>query len=168
MKDDLVGGLGWSGQVAGAGFNGEASYFRDLDNFWDTTGVLVGSAGANYTLRNGLYMHGSYLFNSAGTKGPAGYGTALTLYLDISAKNFTRAKHSILAELAYPVTPLIRADLSAIFNPNDKSGFFGPSFDFSLTNNVSLFMIAQVFWGDHRTEFGDYGSLFYFRLKWNF
>jgi hypothetical protein len=168
MKDDLVGGLGWSGEIGGAGFNGEASYFLDKKKVWDTTGVLVASIGINYTFRNSLYLHGSYLFNSAGTTGPAGWGIQLTQFADISAKNFTLAKHNLFGEVAYQVSPLIRADLSSIYNPNDKSGFVGPSMDFSLTNNISLFFIAQVFWGEHMTEFGDNGSQYYLRLKWGF
>ncbi len=174
MRTDVVAGLGWSGSIKGAGFNGEVSYFRDQDKFRDTTGVLVGSVGANYTLKNGLFFHAAYLFNSAGTTGPAsplgfnGFGSAFTLNQDISAKSFTRAKQSLFAEVSYPITPLIKGDISSIFNPNDKSGFAGPSLDISLTDNISFFVIGQLFWGNPLTEYGDYGSIAYFRLKWNF
>lgn len=168
MTEDVVIGAGWSGDIKGAGFTGELSYFHPYEHFSDSSGVLVVSVSMNYTFKNSLFVNGSYLFNSAGTKGPAGYGTLFSLYADISAKNFTHAMHSIYAGIGYPVTPLIRADLACIFNPNDKSGFAGPSVDFSLTNNLSLLIIGQVFWGDGLTEFGDYGSLYYMRLKWNF
>jgi hypothetical protein len=168
MEQDLVAGAGWSGDIKGAGFTGEASYFLDKDKLADTNGVFVASLGLNYTFRNSLYISGSYLFNSAGTTGPAGFGPLFTLFLDISAKNFTLAKHSIFAQASYPITPLIKADAAVIFNPNDKSGFFGPSVDFSLTDNISLFFISQIFWGDGGTEYGDYGSITYLRLKWSF
>jgi hypothetical protein len=168
MTTDLVVGAGWSGDIKGAGFTGEMSYFHPYEDLPDTTGIFEASISANYTFKNSLFINGSYLYNSTGTKGPAGYGTVLSLYADISAKNFTLAKHSIYAGIGYPITPLVRADLSAIFNPNDKSGFVGPSFDISLTNNVSLLLIGQLFWGDNMTEFGDYGELCYLRLKWNF
>jgi len=168
MTEDIVIGAGWSGDIKGAGFTGEASYFHPYEHFSDSSGVLVGTLSLNYTFKNSLFINGSYLLNSAGTKGPAGNGTLLTLYSDISAKDFTLAMHSIYADIGYPITPLIRTDLACIFNPNDKSGFFGPSFDISLTNNLSFFIIGQVFWGDDLTEFGDYGSLYYMRLKWNF
>jgi len=168
MKGDMVVGAGWSGDIKGAGFTGELSYFHPYEHFSDSSGVLVGSVSMNYTFKNSLFINGSYLFNSAGTRGPASNGTLLSLYADISAKNFTRAMHSLYAGIGYPVSPLIRADLACIFNPNDKSGFAGPSVDFSLTNNLSLLLIGQVFWGDKLTEFGDYGSLYYIRLKWNF
>jgi hypothetical protein len=168
MTEDLVAGAGWSGDIKGAGFTGEMSYFHPYDNFADSTGIFECSLSLNYTFKNSIFVNGSYLFNSAGTKGPAGYGTVLALYADISAKNFTRAKHSVFADIGYPFTPLIRTDLACIVNPNDKSGFIGPSVDISLTGNVSLFMIGQLFWGGDMTEFGDYGSLCYLRLKWSF
>ncbi|NTV83513.1 MAG: hypothetical protein HGA23_04330 [Bacteroidales bacterium] len=168
MTEDMVVGAGWSGDIKGAGFTGELSYFHSYEIFPDSNDALVGSISMNYTFKNSLFINGSYLYNSNGTKGPAGYGTVLGLYADISAKNFTLAKHSIYAGIGYPVTPLIRADLSSIYNPNDKSGFVGPSLDISLTNNVSLFFIGQIFWGDDMTEFGDNGALCYLRLKWNF
>ena len=168
MEQDLVAGAGWSGDIEGAGFTGELSYFLDKDKNVDTNGVFVGSIGLNYTFSNSLYIAGSYLYNSAGTTGPAGYGTVFTLFLDINAKTFTRARHSVFAQASYPITPLIKVDAAAIFNPNDKSGFFGPSVDFSLTSNISLFLISQIFWGDPLTEFGDYGTLTYLRLKWSF
>jgi hypothetical protein len=168
MTDDAVVGAGWSGDIKGAGFTGEMSYFHPYENFSDTTGIYECSVSLNYTFRNSLFISGSYLYNSAGTKGPAGSGNLLTLYRDISAKNFTLARHSVYGEMGYPVTPLIRADLACIFNPNDKSGFVGPSLDISLADNISLFIIGQLFWGKDLTEFGDYGSLVFMRLKWNF
>ena len=168
MTEDMVAGAGWSGDIKGAGFTGEMSYFHPYENFSDSSGVFECSISLNYTFKNSLFINGSYLYNSAGTKGPAGYGTVLSLYADISAKNFTLAKHSIYGGIGYPVTPLIRTDLSSIFNPNDKSGFVGPSVDFSLTSNLSLLLIGQVFWGEDMAEFGDYGSMYYLRLKWDF
>jgi len=168
MTEDVVIGAGWSGDIKGAGFTGELSYFHPYEHFSDSSGVFVGSVSLNYTFKNSLFINGSYLFNSKGTNGPAGYGTVFSLYADISAKNFTLAKHSIYAGVGYPLTPLIRADMACIFNPNDKSGFAGPSVDFSLTNNLSFLVTGQVFWGEDLTEFGDYGSMYYMRLKWCF
>lgn len=168
MTGDAVVGAGWSGDIKGAGFNGELSYFHDIDNFTDTCGVLVGSIGVNYTLRNGLFMHASYLYNSDGTADPAGQDEVLASSRQINAKNFTLARHAVFGHLSYPITPLIKVDVSSIFNPNDRSGFVGPSLDISLTDNMSLFFIGQLFWGDPKTEYGDYGSLCYVRLKWSF
>jgi len=168
MREDAVVGLGWAGHIRGAGFNGEASYFLDRKQLFDTTGAVVASAEMNYTFKNSLYLQGGYLYNSAGTAGAAGWGAAFMLAVDISAKNFTKARHSLFAQASYPITPLINASLAGIFNPNDKSGFAGPSVDLSLTTNLSLLFTGQIFWGNEKTAYGDYGTLCYMRLKWSF
>ena len=168
MNKDVVLGMGWSGQIEGAGFNGELSYFHAAENFSDSTGEVVASAGINYTFGNSLYIHFAGLFNSAGTTGPASMDNILVLSRDITAKNFTRARYSLFGQVSYPVTPLIKADLAGIFNPNDKSFYVGPSIDFSLTQNISFLIMGQLFFGDPRTEFGDYGRILFIRLKWTF
>ncbi len=71
MEDDIVIGGGWTGYIKNAGFTGEGSYFRDKNNFADTVGIFVFSAGANYTFKNSLLIHGSFLFNTNGTTGNA-------------------------------------------------------------------------------------------------
>lgn len=168
MSDDLVIGAGWAGQIEGAGFVGEGTYFRDKDNFSDTTGVFVGSVSLNYTFKNSLMLQAAILYNSAGTTGNAGQQGMFALDLEISAKNFSRAKFSTFLQASFPITPLINASFSGMLNPNDKSGYFGPSIDISLTDNIGILLMGQLFVGKDQTEFGDYGSMFFTRLKWSF
>ncbi len=168
MNDDYVMGLGWSGQIETAGFNGEASYFHARKNFSDSSGQLVASIGANYTFRSGLYFQVSGLYNSKGSTGKAGRGNMFAMNLDVSPKTLTPARYSLFGQASYPVTPLIKANISGIYNPNDQSGFFGPSIDLSLKQNLSLLAMGQLFMGDNGTEFGDYGTIIYLRLKWSF
>lgn len=171
-KDDIVAGLGWSGYIKNAGFTGEGSYFIDRKNIADTTGIFVLSFGANYTFRNSIYVHGSFLFTSNGTTGNAGptdpLDNPIIKVVDVSPKTFTRAKYSIFGQVSYPFTPLIRGDISGIFNPNDKSIFIGPNIDFSLSDNIGLLLMSQIFLGNPETEFGYNSSLFYLRLNWSF
>ncbi len=167
MQNDLVLGLGWDGQIKGIGFSGEASWFRHLKNFADTSGQLVASIAANYTFPNQIYLHGAVIFNSTGTTGPAGQGAFLLLG-NRTPKNLTLSKFDLFAQTSYPITPLIKADISAIFNPNDHSAFVGPSMDFSLTENLDFLIMGQLFFGKPQTEFGDFGQMYYVRLKWNF
>jgi hypothetical protein len=167
-RDDIVVGLGWSGYIKDAGFTGEGSYFIDRKNLADTNGIFVFSAGANYTFRNSIFLHGSFLFNSNGTTGPAGWGSALFVVADVTPKTFTLAKYSLLGQISYPFTPLIKGDLATIYNPSDKSIFIGPNLDFSLSDNITLLLMSQIFLGDPGTEFGYNSSLYYLRLKWSF
>ncbi|MCD4735981.1 MAG: hypothetical protein K8R53_08060 [Bacteroidales bacterium] len=168
MEDDIVVGGGWTGYIKNAGFTGEGSYFRDKNNFADTTGIFIFSAGANYTFKNSIFIHMSVLFNSNGTTGKAGWGNSLLIMPELSPKNFTQARYSLLGQISYPISPLIKGDISSIINPNDGSFFLGPNLDFSLTDNIGLLLMSQIFIGNNGTEFGEYGQLYYLRLKWSF
>ncbi|MCD4665689.1 MAG: hypothetical protein K8R68_10515 [Bacteroidales bacterium] len=168
MEDDVVIGGGWSGNIQNAGFTGEGSYFIDKNNIADTSGVFVLSFGANYTFKNSLFLHGSVLYNSTGTTGKAGWGNSLIVLQDLSPKTFTLAKYSIFSQISFPASPLINTDISYIYNPYDHSMFVGPNVSFSLSENITLLIMAQIFIGESGTEFGDNGKLFYSRLKWSF
>jgi len=168
MTGDYVIGAGWSGDIRGAGFNGEISYFHPEENFSDTSGQVVSSLGFNYTFKNSLMLQFSGLYNSKGTTGPAGMGAIFFISPVMSPKTLSLAKFSTFASASYPVTPLFTASLAGIFNPSDQSLFVGPTFDVSLSSNISFLLTAQMFFGEPGTEFGDYGTLAYGRLKWNF
>lgn len=79
-----------------------------------------------------------------------------------------RSKFDIFGQISYPVTPLINLSLASIYNPYDKSVFVGPSVTFSLTDNISLLLNGQLFWGEELTEFGDIGQMVFLDLKWSF
>jgi hypothetical protein len=168
MESDVVLGAGWSGNLKKAGFNGEASWFRDKNNFADTSGIFVLSTGINYTFRNSLYLQGAFLYTSNGTIGNAGVENPFLSLREVSPKSFTAARYSVFGQVSYPITPIITADLSGIFNPNDLSVFIGPDLNISLSDNISLLFMSQIFVGQQGTEFGGLGSLIYLRLKWSF
>jgi hypothetical protein len=168
MTSDIVIGAGWSGNLKKAGFTGEASWFRDKNNFADTSSIFVLSIGINYTLRNSLYLHSSFLYNSNGTTGNAGVDNPLISLREVSPKSFTSARYSVFGQISYPFTPLITGDLSGILNPSDLSMYLGPNINFSLSDNITFLLMSQIFIGNSGTEFGEIGSLVYLRLKWSF
>ncbi len=170
MTDNIVVGGGWSGQIEGAGFTGEFSYFHPYGGLSDPEpdATFIFSTGANYTFPSTLYLHGSLIFNSDGTTNDAGWGNVFMFGREMNAMTLTPARMELFGEAAYQITPLIRGDVAGIVNPYDGSAFAGPSFDFSLTENISLFIIGQLFFGRKNTEYGNYGQMLYGRLKWNF
>jgi hypothetical protein len=175
MQTDITAGMGWAGNIGGAGFTGEASWFRDIDNFTDTTGIVVASISANYIFKNQLMASLSVIYNSNGSTDKAYknnteiLGSFSTMFSSsLNVKNLTPSRFDIFGQLSYPATPLINVSLSGMFNPYDKSAYIGPSTTFSLTDNISLLLIGQLFFGDKLTEFGDYGKMFFLDLKWNF
>lgn len=175
MQTDFTAGLGWSGNIGGAGFTGEASWFRDMDNFADTSGILIASISANYIFRNQIMTSLSVIYNSNGSTGNAyanaagTLGSLSTLFSSsLNVKNLTPSRFDIFGQISYPVTPLINTSFSLMLNPYDRSAYIGPSANFSLTDNISLMLVGQLFFGENLTEFGDYGQMYFLDLKWNF
>ena len=175
MQTDATAGLGWSGNIGGAGFSGEASWFRDLDDFADTTGIVVASISGNYIFKNQIMVNVSAIYNSNGSTDYAykdvqgALGSFSTMFASsLNVKNLTPSKLDLFGQVSYPVSPLINVSLSGMLNPWDMSYYIGPSATFSLTDNISLMLVGQMFFGDQLTEFGDYGQMFFIDLKWNF
>jgi len=163
-EDDYIFGGGWSGNISGAGFTGEASYFNSRTK---TSNIFVSSIGTNYTFSNSLFLSGEFLFNSNGIVGKEKSLNNI-FNLDYSAKNLSPSKYSIFISTQYPITPLINTSIASIINPTDGSFFLNPSAEFSLTEDIYLLISGQIFFGDDFTEWGNYGQFYYLRLKWNF
>ncbi|MBN2614394.1 MAG: hypothetical protein JXR71_01760 [Bacteroidales bacterium] len=167
MDNDVVLGAGWAGQIKGAGFTGEASYFRNKDHFADSTGQWVVSVGANYTFPNSIFINTSFIYNSKGTTGKAGLRNFFEMG-NLSPKTLTLSRMNWFGEVSAQLSPLIKADFSAIVNPYDGSAFLGPSLAFNMTQNLELYVMGQLFTGKPATEYGDFGQMYYLRLKWSF
>lgn len=175
MEADITAGLGWAGSIAGAGFTGEVSWFRDIDEFTDTTGVWVTSIAVNYTFKNSIFINFSAIHNSVGATDSVNSASGNFLNSSssmfsnsLNAKTLIRSRLNLFAQISYPITPLINIDLACIFNPYDLSGFVGPTASFSLTDNISLALVGQLFWGDNFTEYGNIGQMYFLDLKWSF
>ncbi|MBI1341480.1 MAG: hypothetical protein GC171_00960 [Terrimonas sp.] len=167
MKTDYVLGGGWSGVLGKAGFNGEITAFVPRKKILMSQTVVSASLGINYTFPGSLYLQGSYLLNSGGRQ--QGDSLSADFFLNnVSAKSLSPARHSIFTEIAYNFTPLIRGDLSGIINPNDGSFFIGPFMTFSLSNTVEFLTGGQLFFGKASSLYGNFGKLFFIRLKWSF
>lgn len=164
-----TGGIGFSGNIGGAGINGEASYFIPKNGSTNATlnKALIASLGGNYMFKNNLFLNVGFLINSEGSTGKVPR-SMFSMMDTISALDYTQSLGEIFASASYPITPLINADVSGMINPFDGSFYVGPSLNISLNNNVSLYFIAQTFWGEQGSEYGDLGKMFFTRLQWNF
>ena len=165
-KDYVLGG-GWSGDIKGGGFRGEATWFnpRDKDDE-ENFKAFIASLSGDYTFKNSLYLHAGFLFNSHGTTGDAGGRDFFTP--DISAKTLSFGKYQLFSQATFPFTPLFSGDLSVMVNPCDGSSFIGPALTYSVGDNWELMANGQLFFGGEGTEYGDYGKAVYARIKWAF
>ncbi|MFO7874016.1 MAG: hypothetical protein R6U62_06005 [Bacteroidales bacterium] len=168
LKKDYVLGAGWSGHIDKAGFRGEATYFRNSNNFADTTGHLVASISADYMFQSSLYLHGGALYNSEGSTGDVAREGQFLSNQQLSVKTLTPAKSSLFLQMRYQFTPLLTGAISAIVNPHDESFFLMPQITYSLSDNISMLLTSQFFSGEDGTEFGGIGQIYYLRIKWSF
>lgn len=173
-------GMNWSGDLAGAGFRGELVYTKpDLNFFapwrmqpWDSylpkenidTPFWNMVLSVDYTFANSFYIHTEYLYNEIGATKNSAFRT-----IDIlKTGELSPSRHSLYQELAYDVTPLLRASYFVLFNPNDKSQISVPSLQYSLTDNMGLFALAFIGSGIRNSEFGGYPAQYFLRLKYSF
>lgn len=164
---DYVLGAGWSGDIKGGGFRGEATWFRPR-NLNDQTNFesLVASISGDYTFKNSLYLHVGALFNSHGTTANAGGRSFFAPH--ISAKMLSFGKYNLFAQSSFPFSPLISGTISAMLNPSDGSSYLGPALSCSLADNWEIMINGQLFFGHEGSEYGDYGKIMNGRIKWSF
>jgi hypothetical protein len=167
-RRDIVGGIGFSGQIKGAAVRGEGTFFQPDSTPKLKKGVFVGSVSCDYMFPFELYIHGSLLYNSDGTTSDAGTGMFFDPTASITAKTLTASRLSFYGQLQYPVTPLLRADISCIGNPYDKSAVVMPQATFSMTDNLELQVYGQLFFGDPGTEFGIEQKIFHASIQSSF
>ena len=85
----------------------------------------------------------------------------------LSAKDLAFSKFSAFGSFTIPVTPLVNLGLAAIWYPDMKGFFTGPSLDISLAENIDFSLFWQYFnaeSGGERTEM----NLGFLRLKYSF
>ena len=169
--EDLVLGTGWSGNLGPVSFRGEMSYFRDLDQFRDTTGYLMASAGFDYTFSNSLMIQVEGLYSGFAKEMDS--GSFLQLYSgNLDVKNLGFTEWSFFANISYPITPLFTGSFATIWYPERKGAYLGPSLDLSIKDNLVLSLILQYFTAEFDKPSGvisrESNTFGFLRLKWNF
>ncbi len=165
-------GFSWAGDILDAGFRGEilvsekTNQSGQINNSLNTfdQSIVSASFSGDYTFENSFYIHTEVLFNNNGkTKNTFLYQQEASSLGMLSA-----ARWSLYQEFAYDISPLIRGTIFGIFNPSDHSFIIVPSVSYSLITNLDLFLNAFFFDGKSLTEFGEYGTAIYLRLKYSF
>jgi len=179
-NDRWVLGGAWAGSILKAGFRGEflvsappnknafptppyLSYFG-ASIFAYNKPVFSGVLSGDYTFSNSLYLHTELLYNSNGKLKNAG-----VFYVQArQAGMLSPSRWSVFQEFSYDITPLLRGSLFGILNPNDRSSVVVPQLTWSVITNLDATFIAFFARGKHFTEWGDYGTSAFFRLKYSF
>jgi hypothetical protein len=165
-QQDYVIGTGWSGNIKGASFRGEVSYFQPKHNFADTSGILVVSLGTDYTFKNSFMLQFEVLYNQNRSSGISNF---VDFYnMSLSAKNLSFTQVTLMLQGSYPITPLFNVSLAGMYFPKLNGIFLGPSFTWSLTKNIDFSLITQSFAGQLVKGQIEHFNFTFLRLKWNF
>lgn len=167
QREFFVVGGGWAGDIKGAGFRGEATYFIPQNDLAGET-QLVGTIEADYTFANGLYIQSAYLFNSSGLNVESGNYAAFYLDRNLSVQTLSPAMHNVFFQVSAAVSPILNTALASMLNPKDGSWFIGPNIIWSVVENFDFLIAGQLFRGDSMTLYGDGGSMIFGRFKYSF
>lgn len=171
-KERWLAGAGWVGDIEGAGFRGELLVSKGKEVSLPFSTITFGTddpiysfvLSGDYTFPNSFYIHTEVLHDNIGVEDQTSLYQQQALNLGL----LTAAKWSIYQEFAYDITPLIRGTIFGLFNPNDKSYVIVPSVAYSVVTNLDLLLLGMFFEGNALTEYGDYGSTLFIRLKYSF
>ncbi len=170
-EEDYFGGIGWSGNIGGAGFRGEASYFHPKYNFADTSGMFMSSVGFDYTFPNTLMLQAEYLF--ATRPYTSLYGILDYYSGSLTVKQLAFTEHTIFTAASYQITPLLHASLAAMYFPKMNGYFIGPNLSYNILSNLDLAFFLQYFNVEQESpvtgsKFRQRITLWFLRLKWSF
>jgi hypothetical protein len=136
---DFVAGAGWSGAIGSVSFRGEATWFIPFKTSSGREGRGIFTTGFDKVFEKNSSAQIQLMY----CNNPVDLISFTTLYSgDITTRNLAFSKYSVFGQYTYPFTPLFSATASAMWFPDIKGYFAGPSLDFSLAENVDL----SVFW----------------------
>jgi hypothetical protein len=161
---DAVVGAGFSGEAGGVNLRGEASFFHDMQTDAPTKNTMVTSLGADYIFKNSLSLSGTVLYNQQPT---GSSGNFMSLYnVPLTPKLLSITDWTACAQVSYPITPLFTGGLAVVSFINLPAFYFGPSADYSLSDNLTFSAMVQFFTGGSKEASNL--ALGYLRLKYNF
>lgn len=162
-NDDYVLGGGWAGNIKGAGFRGEFTWFHSLHNSHPEQFMF--SISGDYTFPNSLFIGLDFLYSNIEYDFD-GFGDYLISSLNV--KNIAFTDYNIFAQVSYPITPLLNGSFACIYYPTEQGFYLGPSIDFSILENLTLSFVFQYFQGKFGTDDVNKTTFGFLRFKWNF
>ncbi len=179
FKNNLLLGANIVRDIKGAGVWTEfahtyAQYFSGHLKEEDFFRLSVG-ADYNFQIFNGVLGFIEYHYNGAGVSDENKYilQATKTAYTDVGV--YLLSKQYLIPGFSTSLTPLISANLSAIYNLNDCSAYFTPRLEYNIKTNMYLGLGANIPIGRKavyagslivpRSEFGLYSDYYYSSIR---
>jgi len=164
---DIALGGGWAGNIKDAGFKGEATLFQPKTNFADTSGVFSASTSIDYSFKNGIYVNGSFLFNSNGVNSVSNSQQGI-LSGNLSAKNLMPTKYSYFAQASGSFNPKWGGSMAAIYGQGMNLFFLMPAVSHSVKQNWDIDLTSQIYFGETNNQFKNLGNAVFLRIKYSY
>jgi len=165
FKNRWAVGGGWAGNIRESGFKGEVMLFTDLEEnpAGNRETNVIAALSADHMFENSLFLVVEGLYNKDG-----GMDRFQLLSEPLSADNPSFSRFQFTASGTYPFSPVWNGSLAAIWYPDEQAVFLSPSVTHSLTQNIDLNLLSQLFIGSDDSVFANAGSVVAGSLKWNF
>jgi len=161
---DMVAGAGWSGAIGSVSFRGEASWFQPAKKNSDTGGTGLFTFGFDKVFKNNSTTQIQLMYCNK----PADLSIFTALYSgNLPARDLAFSKFSAFGQYSYPVTPLLNLSVSAMWFPDLKGYFAGPSLDYPLAENVDFSIFWQHFESKISTDLARI-NIGFLRVKYSF
>lgn len=171
-NEDIALGVGWAGNLKNAGFKGEITLFQPQQKLGALSqSALSMSTSIDYVFAGNLYMMGGILYNSSGadsTLNLASLSSALGGISLPSAKNLMPTKYSTLLSVSKPINPLLSGSMVGIYAPGTNLLFLMPSLNMAIASNWEFAVFGQSSFLSNGSNFRNYGTSVFARLKWGF
>ena len=160
FKQQNVIGADLAGQIGQAGVRAELTRTRRSSGS-SFTRMLI---GVDYAFANTLTLTGELYRDGAGASDPALYNFG-SLFSG-RAQNVGRRYAAVHA--GYDITPLLKANLDAVSNLDDRSYYLSPSVTWSIKSSLDLSIGAQLFNGRAGSEYSVLKNKAYTQVQWFF
>jgi hypothetical protein len=135
-------GTGWSASAGSFSFRGEATLFRSFTSSLQGENTFIVTAGIDRVFSDKLTMVAQAMYSD----NPFELTDFNELYKGaMTARQLAFSKFSAVGQVTYSPFPLLSISLSAIWYPDLKGYYAGPSFDFSMAENVDFSLVWQHF-----------------------
>jgi hypothetical protein len=140
--EDIVIGTGWSGAIGSISFRGEASWFDPYKDFPGDESTVLITTGFDKIFKDNSMAQVQFMY----CNNPLKLNDFNSFYSgSLSSKDLAFSRFSAFGQFTWSVTPLLNITASAMWFPDLKGYYAGPSLDYSLAENLDFSLIWQHF-----------------------
>ncbi len=144
-RNRLALGVGWAGNIGGAGFKGEATWFYDLE---ETEGIdrgnVVAAVGFDYMFSTGTFGVFEMLYNGGYNRLPK---EVFMITEPLKPDDIMFSEYAVTLSADHMFNPILNGGMAVMVLPDVEALFLSPNINYSVITNLDLEVMAQIFIG---------------------